>query len=64
MIDHAVLRPLGYEGHFLPEGKSGGEGSRTPVRDAFGDGIYTFSRRSGVSEGLGPLAALPLLGTC
>jgi len=42
----------------------GGEGSRTPVRDAFSDGIYMFSRRSGVSERLGPLAALPFLETC
>ena len=25
----------------------GGEGSRTPVREAFNDGIYTFSKRSG-----------------
>ena len=24
----------------------GGEGTRTPVRNAFSDGIYTFSRRS------------------
>ena len=44
--------------------RSGGEGSRTPVRDAVNDGIYTFSRRSGISEGLGPHAALPLLVTC
>ena len=42
----------------------GGEGSRTPVRDAFSDGIYMFSRRSGISERLGPLAALPFLGAC
>lgn len=42
----------------------GGEGSRTPVRDAFSDGIYMFSKRSVVSERLGPLAALSFLGTC
>jgi hypothetical protein len=28
----------------------GGEGSRTPVRDAVNDGIYTFSKRSCISE--------------
>lgn len=55
-------RPGSYCGTRMQAG--GGEGSRTPVRDAVNTGIYTFSRRSGISERLGPLAALPFLGTC
>ncbi len=42
----------------------GGEGSRTPVRETFNGGIYTFSGRSGISEALGPFAALSNLETC
>ena len=37
-------RRQGHGGHFWPLAKSGGEGSRTPVREAFNAGIYTFSR--------------------
>ncbi len=44
--------------------KAGGEGSRTPVRNAVSDGIYTFSMRSKVSETLGPRAALCILASC
>lgn len=42
----------------------GGEGSRTPVRNVFHAGIYTFIRRSGVSENFGPPAASAFLETC
>ena len=42
----------------------GGEGSRTPVRNAVNTGIYMFSMMSGASDGLGPHAALPILETC
>lgn len=42
----------------------GGEGSRTPVRNAVGDGIYTFSGLSWISEQLGQSTALSLLETC
>ena len=34
-------------------GMGGGEGSRTPVRNAIYAGFYTFSGSSGVSEALG-----------
>ena len=42
----------------------GGEGSRTPVRNAIYAGFYTFSGSSGVSEALGRPAALLFLGSC
>lgn len=42
----------------------GGEGSRTPVRNAIYIGIYTFSGSSGVSETLGRPAALRFLVAC
>jgi hypothetical protein len=42
----------------------GGEGSRTPVRNAICEGFYTFSGSSGVSEALGRPAALRFLESC
>jgi hypothetical protein len=39
-------------------------GRRGHRRNVFHAGIYTFIRRSGISEGVGPTAAFPFLGSC
>ena len=60
-----LLKQAGPAGRLHRRGPDGGgEGSRTPVRNIFHAGLYTFIRRSGISEGVGPAAAFLFLETC